>query len=131
MQDSYFLIQNNFPHIAWSFSIIIILLILHKWWKIREIIKIDKNYKETNSKGDVIKHGHPRNIWDYSFFPGLGNLFYGSQWQVLLAATLILIFFFTYLYTKNNAIFNLLQISFGVAIGMMLESGRGEKGQKK
>ena len=118
------LIEQNFIHIIWAITIILLVLILFKIWKFYQITTLDKNYKKTDLKGNVIQHSRTRNIWDYHFFPGLSRLWHQSEWQVAGAASLILVFVFLWLYTRNDTVLNLIGINFGLVIGMMLEKSR-------
>jgi len=115
------LLQENTTHIIWAVAVIIIILIAFKIFKFYRITGLDKNHKEFGPEGNILKEGHNRPIWDYHFFPGLSRIWHQGEWQVAAAATLILIFLFAYLYTKDRLLANLLQITLGVVIGVMIE----------
>jgi len=115
------LLQENATHIIWAVAVIIIILIAFKIFKFYRITGLDKNHKEFGPEGNFLKEGHNRPIWDYHFFPGLSRIWHQGEWQVAAAATLILIFLFAYLYTKDRLLANLLQITLGVVIGVMIE----------
>ena len=115
------LFQQNTNLIIWLIAVIIIILIGFKIWKFYKITDLDKNYKKFDHERNILEEGHNRPIWDYHFFPGLSRIWHQGEWQVAAAATLILIFLFAYLYTKDSLLANLLQITLGVVIGVMIE----------
>jgi len=124
------LIEQNMTLMIGAITLLLLVLIIFKIWKFYRITDLDKNYKKVDDKENVIQCGRTRNIWDYHFFPGLSRLWHQGEWQVAGAASLILVFIFLWLYTRNDTILNMIGINFGVVIGMMLEKQRKQKKDK-
>jgi len=125
------LILQNPIHIIWAATVILVALIIllfvfishyfkYRKYRIEKIVENDKNYKLTKPDGKV-QEGVNRNIWDYAPLPGFSRLLHQPEWPIIFAASLILIFVFLWLYTRDNAILNLLGINLGVVIGMMIQ----------
>lgn len=90
--------------------------------KLKMVREIDMNYKEYDGQtGHVIKEGHPRNIWDYSSFPGISRVVHKMEWQTALALVLLFILFLLYFYTKERVLLDLVEINFGIMVGTLIK----------
>ncbi len=116
------LLKKNIPHVVWSAAFLLALLICFKIYKFIRIANLDKNYREMDASGNLLKQGHNRSIWDYSFFPGLSRLWHQSEWQSAIAILILLIMLIAYLWTKDEALLSVLGINFGVVVGMMIRT---------
>jgi len=114
------LIEQHFSTIIICFTILIGGLIVFKVYKFKMLIALDMGWKKYEN-GNLSQECRARNIWDYSFFPGLSRLWHQSEWQTALAMFILLFLLFIYLYTKDDKLYNLLGLNFGVVIGMMIK----------
>ena len=114
------LIEQHFSTVIICLTILLAGLIAFKIYKFKRLIDLDKGCKKYEN-GQLAQEGRARNVWDYSFFPGLSRLWHQSEWQTALAMFILLFLFCIYLYTKDDKLFYLLGLNFGVVIGMMLK----------
>ena len=114
------LIKQHFSTSIICFTILIGGLIAFKFYKFKKLIALDMGLK-IYENGNLSQEGKARNIWDYSFFPGLSRLWHQSEWQTALAIFILLFLLCIYLYTKDDKLYNLLGLNFGVVIGMMIK----------
>jgi len=99
----------------------VLLVAIIKIYKFNKMIEIDKNFKQYSENGQLLQEGHLRNVWDYSFFPGLSKIWLQSEWQNLVAMVSVFTILILYLVTKDQLFRDLLSVNFGVVIGMLLE----------
>lgn len=114
------LIEQHFPTTIICFTVLIGGLIVFKFYKFKKLIELDMGWKKYEG-GNLSQERRARNIWDYSFFPGLSRLWHQSEWQTALAIFILLFLLCIYLYTKDDKLYNLLGLNFGVVIGMMIQ----------
>ena len=111
-------------YMGWIIGVVSVLIagsFIYKIYKFRKIIELDKSYKEYNNEGKIIRETRTRNIWDYHFFPGLSRLWHASEWQTAVVMAVLLVVFVVYLFTKDDKLFNLLGLNFGLVLGMMIK----------
>jgi len=99
----------------------VVIVVLIKIYKFNKMIELDKSVKRYGENGQLIQEGYPRNVWDYSFFPGLSKIWFQSEWQNLVAMVCVFAILILYLVTKDQLFRDLLGVNFGVVLGMLLE----------
>jgi len=115
------IMQQNFVAILICITIILSILIGFKIYKFNKLVELDKAFKEYYENGQIKQEVHKRPIWDYHFFPGLSRLWHQSEWQIAVAMIIMIFLLCLYLYTKDNKLFTLLGLNFGVIVGMMIK----------
>jgi uncharacterized integral membrane protein len=103
-------------------AVVIVGLIIYKIYKFHKLIELDKLYKKYNNEGILIQEARTRNIWDYHFFPGFSRLWHASEWQTAVVMAVLVVLFVIYLFTKDDKLFNLLGVNFGLVLGMMIKN---------
>jgi hypothetical protein len=114
-------IQQHFGILSVSFTVLIIAFMGFKIYKFKKMTELDKAWRKYHENGQIAQEGMTRNIWDYSFFPGISRLWYQSEWQTAVAMLILLFLLCLYLYTKDDKLFTLLGLNFGIVIGMMIK----------
>ena len=114
-------IQQNSVVIIIAFAVIVLVLIGYKIYKFKKVTELDRAYKKYHENGQVSQEGRSRNIWDYSFFPGLSRLWHQSEWQAAVAMSILVFLLCLYLYTTDDKLFTLLGLNLGIVLGMMIK----------
>jgi hypothetical protein len=119
--------EKYFVHIIWAVVILCGFFLLCHIYKFKRIIDLDKSYKKTVKKStceETHEEGHPRDIWDYKFFPGFSKLFIYGRWENGAIMLLMLVLIAGYLFTLNDLLRTLVVADFGVIIGKMVQVGK-------
>ena len=116
------ILEQNFVHFVWSITIILLALIAFKIYKFWKISEIDKNYEKYNDNNKLLEKGNLRNIWDYSFFPGISRLWFKDAGTYTALILLVLFFLGTlYLITRNDTVLQFLGINVGAFFGAVFK----------
>ena len=124
------ILEKYFAHMIWAVVILCVFFLSCHIYKFRRIIDLDKSYKKTVKKSnseETHEEGHPRNIWDYKFFPGLSKIFIYGRWENGAIMLLMLVLISVYLITWNDLLKTLMVANFGVIIGKMVQVGKDGK----
>jgi len=114
-------IQENMATIIISVSVLLLVLISFKIYKFKKLCDLDEKYKTWDNEGHQVKEGLGRNIWDYSFFPGISRLWHQSEWQTATAMLILGLLILVYIYTKDINLLNLLGVNLGIVVGMLVK----------
>jgi len=117
------IIQQHFGILVVCVTVLLLFLIAFKIYKFHTIAELDKAWKKFHDNGQLAEQVYCRHIWDYHFFPGLSRLWHQSEWQIAVATFVLLLLLCLYFYTKDDKLFTLLGLNFGIVIGMMIRKG--------